>query len=214
MGCSDSNRFPPIETKESYKDIQNRLSTNNEPPSKKEISDNNVIKDKIVIKENDENKFEYKDKINLIYYAKSTGIYEIFGEGFVIKNEKNIDLFINGKESALVNECELKEGDNIITLKIKNDLTYLSFMFMGCSSLKNIEELKYLDVSKSKYLEFMISYCPLLSDISPLMYWDVSNCQRFTGLFAGCKSLTNINPLVNWNVSKGYEFAEMFSGCS
>ena len=36
MGCSDSNSFPPIETKESYKDIQNRLSTNNEPPSKNE----------------------------------------------------------------------------------------------------------------------------------------------------------------------------------
>lgn len=205
MGCSDSNRFPPIETKESYKDIQNRLSTNNEPPSKNENIDNNnnnAIKDKIVIKENDENEFEYRNKINLIYYAKSAGVYEIFGEGFVIKNENNTDLIINGKESALVHECELKEGDNIITLKLKNDLTYLSFMFMGCSSLKNIEELKYLDVRKSKYLEFMFSYCSLISDISPLRYWDVSNCQRFKGMFAGCTSLTNINPLVNRNVSE------------
>ena len=214
MGCGNSNLLPASETKESYKDIQNHLSTNNENPSKNENSDNNPVKHKIVIKENNENKLEYRNKINLTYYAKSTGIYEIFGEIFVLRNQNNIDLFINGKESELINVCELKEGDNIITLKIKNDLTYLSFMFSGCSSLKNIEELKYLDVRKAQHLEYMLSDCILLTDINPLRYWDVSNCQRFKGMFAGCRTLSNINPLANWNVSKGSDFAERFNGCT
>ena len=67
MGCGD--RLSASETKENYKEIQNHLSTNNENPSKNENSDNNAINDKKVIKENDENNFEYKNKINFIYYA-------------------------------------------------------------------------------------------------------------------------------------------------
>ena len=94
-----------------------------------------------------------------------------------MRNQNNIDLIINGKESELINSCELNEGENIITLIIKNVLTNLSFMFSGCSSLKNIEELKYLDVRKSKYLEYILSDCTLLTDINPLRYWDVSNYQ-------------------------------------
>ena len=36
MGCNDSSSLPASETKESYKDIHIRLSTNNENPPKKE----------------------------------------------------------------------------------------------------------------------------------------------------------------------------------
>ena len=178
MNLNISNNYEEeINSKNSYQKIDNNVDIFNNPTNKENTN--------------------YKCSINIGYFTKNSGIYNIFGENFVMNNFDNIDLIINGEQHRLVNSYKLKTGENIVTVKIKNDLTNLSFMFSGCSSLKNIEELKYFDVTKSKYIEFLLSYCPLLEDINPLRYCDVSNCQSFKGMFAGCVSLTNISPLVN-----------------
>ena len=52
-------------------------------------------------------------------------------------------------------------------------------MFDGCESLKNIDELKYLNTK------------------------DIIN---FAYMFHGCSSLLDIKPLENWNVSNGNNF--------
>ena len=78
--------------------------------------------------------------INLIYFAEKEGDENIFGYGFVQNNRDNIDLIINGNKTNLIAIYNLKKGENIVTLIIKNKLTDLSYMFLGCSSLKNMEE--------------------------------------------------------------------------
>ena len=65
-------------------------------------------------------KDECKDIIDLKYYVKSKGNYPIFGPSFVVENSKNIELIINGKLNKLVNNAELNEGENTISIKIKN----------------------------------------------------------------------------------------------
>ena len=83
-------------------------------------------------------KGEYKDIIDLKYFVKSKGNYPILGPGFVVENSKNIELIINGKLNKLVSNAELNEGENTISLKIKNEITILDNMFYCCESLKNI----------------------------------------------------------------------------
>ena len=48
---------------------------------------------------------------------------------------------------------------------IKNKITNLEYMFYGCHSLKDINELKYLDTKYINYFSDMFWGCSLLSDI-------------------------------------------------
>ena len=132
----------------------------------------------------------FSNKINLIYYRKEGKdlfgndiTNKIFGKKFVENNRNNIELIINGNKSELIEEYKLKDGENNIEIIIKNKITNFEDMFYNCISLKNIEGLKYLDVS---------------------------NGNNFSSMFYGCSSLSNIKGLENWNVSNGNNFSEMF----
>ena len=156
----------------------------------------------------------YKNEIKIIYYAQNNGEFKIFGDKFVDNNKDKIELTINDKNNKLVDKYELRGGDNIIKLLIKNKLTNLSYMFYECNNLKDIKELKYLNVAEIKDLSYMFCGCSLLSNIKSLENWNVSKCEDFSYMFSGCSSLSNIKPLENWNVSNGSNFSYLFWKCS
>ena len=166
---------------------------------------------------------EYRNKINLIYHKKvvhNCSLFNpcnpnrIFGEEFVENNKNNILLVINGKQSKLIEEYNLKEGVKTnVQIIIINKLTNLEEMFSGCCSLENLEELKYLNTKEVTNFSRMFSFCSLLSDIKPLQNWDVSNGYNFDYMFHICTSLSDINPLQNWNVSNVNSFTGMFHSC-
>ena len=212
----DSNKFQNLME---VNDINFRLVNNDHKLNHDKNNENSPKKvqiniNQMKIKLNNHKTEEFRNRINLIYYAKSEKIHEIFGEEFVLNNTDNIDLIINGKSNKLVSNYELKQGENIVTMIIKNKLVNLSHMFSGCGSLKNIEELKYLNIMKVKDFSSMFWGCLLLSDIKSLQNWDVSNVKNFSYMFGGCSLLSDLTPLANWNVSNGNNFASMFWGCS
>ena len=139
---------------------------------------------------------------------------QIFGEDFVNNNKDNIKLIINGQESPLVEKYELKEGINTIQMIILNKLTNVECMFMGCTSLINIDDLKYLDTKEIENFYGMFSICLSLSNINALENWNVSHGNDFKYMFAFCKSLTNLNALQKWDVSHGNTFEMMFAECT
>ena len=93
----------------------------NQIQSQSEIKNNEIYKGVEAIK--------YKNHINLIYKTEDKGKYKIFGEDFVKNNKNNIELLINGIKSELIEEFDLKKGNNNIKLFIKNNLVNLSYMF-------------------------------------------------------------------------------------
>ena len=88
MGCSDSKGLTARETTINNKTVQQNLSKyeeskvvqKNSTKNNAILTENNIIKDD-TNKEHKNN--EYKDKINLIYYANFNAIFDIFGEMFV-----------------------------------------------------------------------------------------------------------------------------------
>jgi uncharacterized CHY-type Zn-finger protein len=64
-----------------------------------------------------------KKEIHLKYMTKKEGNQNIFGKAFVENNKNNISLIINGKKSPLVDEYNLKKGQNTVTVCMKNKLT-------------------------------------------------------------------------------------------
>ena len=154
----------------------------------------------------------YKNEINLKYMAEEEGKQQIFGYQFVQNNINNISLIINGNKSPLVEEYNLKEGENNITLCIKNKLTNLSDMFAFCKTLYNIDELKYLNTEDVIDFSCMFQNSRI-SNIKPLKNWNTSKSETFRAMFSNCGLLTNIKPLKNWNVSRCKDFSEIFYNC-
>ena len=88
-------------------------------------------------------------------------------------------------------------------------------MFCDCFSLKNMEELRYLDTENvtnfsyifAKYMDsFHDNRFHSFSDINCLSTWNVSNGIDFSEIFRDCKKLTNIKAPENWDVSNGIYF--------
>ena len=175
---------------------------------------NNINNMKNIINENLVNKSRYKNKIDLIYCTKLKGEYTIFGKQFFENNKDNIELIINGKQNPLVDICEFKEGENIISIIINHKLSNLNYMFYNSETLKDITEIKYLEVKDVKNFSYMFYNCSSLSNINPLKNWNVSNAENFMGIFSECTSLSDIKALQNWNVSSCINFSYMFDGCS
>ena len=156
---------------------------------KNENLNNNIIYMNQLIDKFNKKYFKYKEEINLIYTCEEDNKEEnIFGKIFVENNKDNIKLNINNENENknLLEKYNLKKGQNNIKIIIKNKINNLSHMFDGCTSLKNIRELKFLDTK------------------------DINN---FSYMFNGISSLSDLKPLENWNVSKGNNFSYMFNGC-
>ena len=179
----------------------------------------------------------YKKEIKMKYMDEEGVIQQIFGYQFVQNNINNIYLIINGNKSPLVQEYFLKEGENDITLCIKNKLINLSNMFDYCKTLYNIDKLKYLNneyvfyfsgmfqssnisnikalknwnTSKSETFRAMFYYYGFLTNIKPLKIWNVSRCKVFSEIFKGCP-ISNLKPLESWNVPNAKNLKALFSG--
>ena len=142
------------------------------------------------------NKDKYKNEINLIYNTETEKECQIFGDKFVDKNKNNIESNINENKSKLVSIYKLRKGDNNIKMIIKNKIKDLQHMFHECYNLKNIDELKYLNVKYYTNFSYMFYYCYLLNNIQALENWNVSNGTNFSYMFSGCP-LNDIKPLEN-----------------
>ncbi len=144
---------------------------------------------------------KYRNEINLTYYAEENGPENIFGEKFVENNKNNIDLFINQTKSSLVSQCILKKGKNDIKIIIINDLNNLEYMFDGCKSLVNIEELKYLDTRRVTNFSYIFWGCSSLSDIKPIEQWEVSNGTNFSNIFSKQNLSDELKTFKNWKIA-------------
>ena len=125
---------------------------------------NNGIFKKYVINEFINSNNIYKNEINIKYKNKSQceSNEKIFGEKFVENNKNNIELIINGEKSKLIPKYELNEGENDITIIIKNKLTNLECMFDNCHSLYNINDLKYLNTKDITNFSYLQCFAPVV----------------------------------------------------
>ena len=104
-------------------------------------------------------------------------------------------MVIISKQNKLIDIFELKKGENIIIISINKNLINFSYMFFGCKTLKDISDLKYLEIKDTKDISHIFFGCSSLSDIFSLKNWKVSNVINFSYIFNGCSSLSNIKPL-------------------
>ena len=156
--------------------------------NKREINNNNNIKNEIKEIINDDNinnkfkkiieiynKMEYIDEIIIRYKInKNENEIKIFGSDFIKNNKDKCKIIYEEKEYEIKEKFNIddKIKNEILEIKLKgiNNITDMSYMFFGCSNLSNLP-----DISK----------------------WNTNNVTNMDNMFNGCSKLTSIPSIFN-----------------
>ena len=142
-----------------------------------------------------------KDDNNLVF----KGMFDIIK----IRNDRIFlisgSYFINFVSNKLIDISSL---ENLDVSNAKD----LSYMFCGCSKVKNFDFLKKWDVAKCENFEGLFTGCSFF-DINFLSSWNLIQATNLKGMFCGCRQLKNINGCKNWNVGKVQNFSGIFDCC-
>ena len=90
-------------------------------------------------------------------------------------------------------------------------ITKLAFLFSSDKKLKNIANIRNLNISKAEAISYVFYDCIELTQLD-LSNWDTRNVQYMIGTFDGCTKLTEIN-CSRWNTSKVYNMQLAFYNC-
>ena len=95
-------------------------------------------------------------EINIIYDIKGKNEIKIFGSEFVKNNKNKCKMIINNKEYEITKEYKVKTNkNNKLQIKLKgiNNITNMSYMFYGCSSLiSEREPIHFISKNHSNYI--------------------------------------------------------------
>ena len=159
-----------------------------------------------------------------IFYKilKNEKYIKLFGIDFV-KNNKNIcKIFYEEKKYELQEKFDIK---NINFEKLKNDkieiklvgiknITNLSNMFSGCSSLISIDNLDKISISGINSLNNFFYNCSSLISLPDISKWKIDNIIDISSMFNGCYSLKSLPDISEWNTSNIKEINSLFRDCS
>ena len=201
------------------------------------INNNEIIKDiNIIINDNNiNNKFnnildiynkmskkyiEENNEIIIIYKInKNDNSIKIFDSEFVNNNKKICKISCEGKEYDLHEKFNLKSFNktkDILEIKLKGiiNITNVSCMFYGCSSLLSLSGISKWNTSNITDMHYMFCGCTLISTLPDMSKWNTSNVTDMHWMFGRCSSLSYLPDISKWNTSNVLDMNWMFCGCS
>ena len=128
-------------------------------------------------------KIEFEDRIE--------GKVRIFGRNFVKNNKNKCKIIIDEKKYEIKEELNINK-EKIIEIKLIeiNNITDMSYMFSGCSSLSNLPDISKWNINKHANISFMFIGCSSLKSLPDLSKWDITYIRDISFLFYNCSSLT------------------------
>ena len=91
-------------------------------------------------------------------------------------------------------------------------ITELSTLFSTCKKLRNIANIRNLNISKAEGISYVFHDCPELTQLD-LSNWDTGKIQYMIATFNGCTKLTEVN-CSTWNTNKVYNMQQAFLNCN
>ena len=92
------------------------------------------------------------------------------------------------------------------------NVTYMSGMFRNCSSLTSLDVTNF-NTQNVIYMNFMFYGCNSLTSLD-LSSFNTRSLTHTNDMFSNCPSLTNIYVSKKWNMEKVTNSHDMFSGCT
>ena len=126
--------------------------------------------------------------------------------------EKEIIIEINGQiKSNILTYKFNKAGTYNIRLISNHHITNMSYMFSGCSSLKEISFSSF-NTNRVTYMSHLFSGCSSLKQIN-FSSFNTDQVTDMSYMFSGCSSLKQLN-LSSFNTNQVNNMYYMFGGCS
>jgi len=156
-------------------------------------------------------------EINIIYDINGQNDINIFGSKFVRNNKKICKMIIDNKEYEISARYKAKSNNNNNKLEIKlkriNNVTKMSNMFEGCSSLSSLPDISKWNTNNVKYMHGMFDGCKSLSSLPDISKWNTNNVKYMHGMFSGCSSLLSLPDISKWNTNNVINMSSMFIVC-
>ena len=131
-------------------------------------------------------------EINIIYEIKKGNYINIFGSKFVENNKNICKIIIDKKKSEITEKYNIKNNNNNkvkIILKGIDNVTNMSGMFSGCSSLSSLPDISKLNTSNVTNMSCMFSGCSSLSSLPDISEWNTKKVTTMEGMFSGCSNI-------------------------
>ena len=103
---------------------------------------------------------------------------------------------------------------NIFREKILSNVTNMSGMFNGCSSLISLPDISKWDTKNVKDMNDMFCECSSLISLPDISKWDTTNATLIGHMFCECSSLLSLPDISKWGTKNIIDFMGMFEGCS
>jgi len=174
-------------------------------------SKNNEIKITVKINEDDINKDIYF--LDNIDYTDDK-LIKHFHDHLKELNKSNTELYINDKKYEYKKYFKPdKEGIYIIKLKFNIYIKDLSFMFVGCENIINIDLSSFQDTKNVNNMRDMFCGCNSLKTLPDISEWDTRNVTDMVGMFSGCNSLKSLPDISKWDTRNVNNMGYMFDFC-
>ena len=137
---------------------------------------------------------EDKSEIKIIYEINNKDKEEeeeeqninIFGAEFVKNNKNKCKMIIDNKEYEISEKYNIKYyNDNILEIKLKliENVTDMSCMFNGCSSLSSLPDISKWNTNNVTNMSYMFSCCSSLSSLPDISKWNTNNVTNMSCMF-------------------------------
>ena len=134
---------------------------------------------------------------------------------YLVENDKVEKIRIIIDYPVFFQDCLFAKADFISSITFKkfyrNNITNLSLMFFGCSSLKEINFLSF-NTENVTSMRSMFYLCTSLEKLD-LSKFNTKNVTNMAAMFNGCSSLKELN-LSNFDTNNVTDMSGMFFGCS
>ena len=159
------------------------------------------------------------NEITMIYNIQKENKIKILGQTFVTNNVKKCKLKIGGKNKEITEYIEINNEqttNKTITLKLIGliNVTDMSDMFSGCSSLNNLPDISKWNTQNVTNMRSMFDNCSSLNNLPDISKWNTQNVTDMSRMFYNCSSLNNLPDISKWNTTKLGSYSQMFDGCS
>ena len=199
-----------------YNKFHNLLNISNKMTDKN-LYNNVIVKD--IDKEKQNN--QTNDEILITYKIgpKNSSSIKLFDKDFIHNNKKNCKFIYEDKSYELTEYFNLSnykiDKDNFeIKLTGINNITNMSYMFCGCSSLINLPNIDKLRTKEVTNMKYMLTGCSSLTSFPDISKWNTSNVTNMSYMFDRCSSLKTLPDISKWNVINVKNMNSMFCGCS
>ena len=130
-------------------------------------------------------------------------------------NKESNDKNLNGSKSDDSEELHHSIHNYFPISNIQlNEITDMSYLFFGCSSLISLPDIIKLNTSKVKNMSYMFYGCSSLISLPDISLWDTSNVLYMNNMFDKYSKLIVFPYISKWNISNVKDISYLFSECN